>query len=378
MAKNDPVPSRVQTPARHDSDPKTSGDAEIAALQTRLLDAQATIASDYTRLRELEARYRHLFDCAAAQLVVDGRSMRVLDANPNAGSAFAATASDLVGRALRDLFEPPSAERVVALATDVAAGAHGSRLRVETAHGQRVGVTAHPFRQDGALVLVVHVDVGDGARPDRDSVLPRGNAAEWSRYAAASPDAQVLTDGSGRIREANGAFVELVHVATDRQLRGESLGRWLGRTSVDLGVLVTNLRQRGSLKLFSTSLRGEYGGQTEVEISAALLEGDETLLGFTLRDVGRRLAGNTHARGDLSKSVAQLSELVGRMPMKEIVGNTASLIEKMCIEAALELTRSNRAAAAELLGLSRQSLYVKLRRYGMAEGEPDEDARPPR
>ena len=53
--------------------------------------------------------------------------------------------------------------------------------------------------------------------------------------------------------------------------------------------------------------------------------------------------------------------------MKDIVGETTDLIEQLCIEAALELTRNNRAAAAEMLGLSRQSLYVKLRRYGLGE-----------
>ena len=42
------------------------------------------------------------------------------------------------------------------------------------------------------------------------------------------------------------------------------------------------------------------------------------------------------------------------------------MIERMCIQAALQLTHNNRASAAEMLGLSRQSLYVKLRRYDMA------------
>lgn len=41
------------------------------------------------------------------------------------------------------------------------------------------------------------------------------------------------------------------------------------------------------------------------------------------------------------------------------------MIEKMCIQSALELTKNNRASAAEMLGLSRQSLYVKLRRFEM-------------
>ncbi len=58
------------------------------------------------------------------------------------------------------------------------------------------------------------------------------------------------------------------------------------------------------------------------------------------------------------------------MPLKEIVGETVDLIEKLCIEAALKLTKNNRASAADMLGLSRQSLYVKMRRFGLDRGAP--------
>lgn len=44
----------------------------------------------------------------------------------------------------------------------------------------------------------------------------------------------------------------------------------------------------------------------------------------------------------------------------------------MCIEAALKMSDQSRASAAEMLGLSRQSLYVKLRRYGIGEGGDDD------
>jgi DNA-binding NtrC family response regulator len=69
----------------------------------------------------------------------------------------------------------------------------------------------------------------------------------------------------------------------------------------------------------------------------------------------------------MAGSVAELSHLVGRMPMKDIVNETTEMIERMCIQSALELTHNNRASAAEMLGLSRQSLYVKLRRFGIID-----------
>ncbi len=66
-----------------------------------------------------------------------------------------------------------------------------------------------------------------------------------------------------------------------------------------------------------------------------------------------------------------MTELVGRMPLKDIVRETSDLIEQLCIEAALQLTGDNRASAAEMLGLSRQSLYIKLRRFGLIDGAAD-------
>jgi DNA-binding NtrC family response regulator len=70
---------------------------------------------------------------------------------------------------------------------------------------------------------------------------------------------------------------------------------------------------------------------------------------------------------DKPRSVEQLTELVGRVPLKDLVRESTDMIEKLCIEAALEITGDNRASAADILGLSRQSLYAKLRRYGLGE-----------
>ena len=88
-------------------------------------------------------------------------------------------------------------------------------------------------------------------------------------------------------------------------------------------------------------------------------------LGFTIRDVGRRLPAEGAEGRELPRSPDQMTELVGRVPLKDIVRKTTDLIGQLCIEAALKLTGDNRASAAEMLGLSRQSLYVKLRRFGL-------------
>ena len=42
-------------------------------------------------------------------------------------------------------------------------------------------------------------------------------------------------------------------------------------------------------------------------------------------------------------------------------------------EAALKLTGDNRASAADMLGTSRQSLYVKMHRHGLGDLDTDND-----
>jgi DNA-binding NtrC family response regulator len=53
-----------------------------------------------------------------------------------------------------------------------------------------------------------------------------------------------------------------------------------------------------------------------------------------------------------------MTKLVGKVPLKDLVRETTDIIERLCIEAALQISENNRASAADMLGLSRQSLYV--------------------
>jgi transcriptional regulator PpsR len=185
-----------------------------------------------------------------------------------------------------------------------------------------------------------------------------------------TPDAFVLASADGRIITANPAFLDLAQLASERQARGEELSRFLGRQAMELEVLLAQVRGRGPVRMFRTLLRGDHGATAEVEVSAAsVLDAGQPCFGFTIRDVGPRQTPPAEAPSTLP-AAGQLTELVGRVPLKELVREATDVIEKLAIEAALELTNNNRASAAEMLGLSRQSLYVKLRRYGIG---PDEE-----
>ena len=362
----------------------------MVALQRRLIDTQQAMERDYWRSREAETRYRHLLETSSeAVLIVDGTTQKVLEANPAARALCASPRAKLVGATLPALFEPAHGERLQDLLAAARSVGKKDAVRARLLDGNaEMAVSASVFRQeDSVLVLVRLAPVvqaataasraggGVGAGTGRRAAPEPGQS--WETTLAAfvqnTPDGLVFCDEAGRVLSANRAFLTLAELSTEDQARGEALDRWLGRTGVELGVLITNLRQRGSVGRFVTALRGEYGTEVEVEISAAQLSpGNDTVLAFAIRDIERRIKPEADNAKLMTRSAGELTELVGRTPLKDIVSETTDLIEQLCIETALHMSNDNRASAALLLGLSRQSLYVKLRRYGLGSLGGDE------
>jgi transcriptional regulator PpsR len=347
------------------------------ALQLRLIEAQQAMERDYWRFRQAETRYRHLFQASSeAVLIVDAASLRVLEANPAAVALVSngSGARRLAGSNLTALFENPAARALQAALSAARAARKTEQLRAVLASGgARVSVALSSFRQDDASLLLVRLAPLRAERSASDA--PAAESGMLLDFVRGAPDALVFTDPEGRILLANAAFIALAQLGSEEQARGERLDRWLGRTGVELGVLIQNVRQRGVVRLFSTLLRGEDGATTDVEVSASATAQDgHSVLAFAVRDIGRRLSAEPRGAGELPRSAGELAELVGRVPLKDIVGETTDLIEQLCIETALKMTSDNRASAAQMLGLSRQSLYVKLRRHGLGElGESDAD-----
>lgn len=346
----------------------------IAALQQRLVEAQQAMDYELGRLRHGEMRYRLLFQLSTeAALIVDAASHKVVEANPAAGQLLAEDPRRLLGRTFPEGFDAQSRQAIETLLAGVRAAGRADGIRVRSADGAReFALSASLFRQNGDAFFLIRLAPVEAEAQAAD--LPKARA-KLLKLLDKTPDGFVVTGPDGRILTANPAFLELVQLATEAQARNESLERWLGRPGVDLSVLIANLRQHGTIRLFATTVRGEYGAVAEVEISAtSVLNGGQPCYGFAIRNVARRLPAEVRTGRELPRSVDQLTELVGRVPLKDLVRETTDVIERLCIEAALDMTGDNRASAAEMLGLSRQSLYVKLRRYGISDDASEDGA----
>ena len=345
---------------------------DAARTQQRLLQVQQALERDYMRMRQLEARYRMLFDRSReAVLIVEADSHRIREANPAAYKLAGVRPDSLQGKKLEGLFHSGSRDRLAnqlgsALGADAAAP-----IPVRLAKGSREAVvTATGFSQNRRQYLLLIVNPTDESAPSDDHVL--------ASVIEGMPDAFVVADEDMRILRANAAFVELVDAASEEQLHGRSLSRLIGRPGIDLDLIAGQMEKEGVARNVSSVVRTLSGTAEEpVEISSVATgtekDGEPRHFGFVIRPIGRRLRDVSGAGEELPRSVEELTDLVGRMPLKDIVRESTDLIERLCIEAALLYTSDNRASAAEILGLSRQSLYSKLNRYGL--GKQGEETR---
>jgi transcriptional regulator PpsR len=267
------------------------------------------------------------------------------------------------GQAFAELFELRSRQAAQSFVAAARVAPRVDNVHVELARDRApVLLSGSMFRQEGsAQILVLLARFGETV-----SGVSKEDARLLS-IVSAMPEAFVVTDADRRILSANAAFADLVQATTEAQVRGEPIERWIGRPGIDMDVLYSNLRTHGVVRHFSTVARGEFGSNEDVEVSAVSSTGSEPCLGFTIRSVALRAGRERLGGRELPRTVEQFTDLVGRVPLKNLVRETTDLIERLCIEAALELTRDNRASAAEMLGLSRQGFYAKLRRYGLGE-----------
>ena len=185
---------------------------------------------------------------------------------------------------------------------------------------------------------------------------------------AAAADIALVLDHEGTIRD-------LALGSEDPGLRAAT--GWLGKRWAEVATTAGGDAIASLLSSEETAMEGRTvchrdasGAPVPVHYRVVRLDsGYRAALGRDLRpspEPHRQRRGQERLR-----SIEQTTALVGQVPLRDLVREATDLIERMCIETALHATHNNRASAAELLGLSRQSLYSKLRRHGLMASHHD-------
>ncbi len=341
----------------------------FATLQQRVVEVQQSFERDYSRIRHIETRYRILFQMAPEPvLIAELVSQKIVDANP-AARQLPGPKGKIIGLTLSNLVEKSSLPALETLLSGVRSTGRADDFSLRlSGGGAKMLATAFLFRQGNkklVLLRLSHPILAGNLSP-----VLTDSREKMLKLIERVPDGFVVTSHDGIIIAANEAFLELAQLRNEAQAQGKSLDQWLGRPGVELAVLLNNLREFGTVRLFATVMRDEFDAENEVEVSAgSVLNAGEPCYGFAIRGISRRVGQATAAPRAFPKSLEQIIELIGRVSLKDLVREATDVIERLSIEAALSMTGDNRASAAEILGVSRQSLYVKMRRHGLIDAE---------
>ena len=338
----------------------------IAETQQQLVQAQIALEQGYEARREFDARYRVLLSNINQPVVfVSVQTGRVEDVNDAAAALLGLSADAVRGSAFANHFADRSNVELTESLMNATLSEESGPISLKVSRtATEVMVDPLVFRAGGQRVLMCRL----GAKLVGAATPDAATANALALFRAGS-DAMVFMTQKGVITSVNDSFMDLVGAAHLSDVVGRSFADFLGRGQIDLAVLTDQPKRGGQMRTYATKMLNELGTRLSVEMSAThLADGEMPVIGCIVRDVSRAEAGRAPSPGlaHVSAEPARnVMDLVGSASLKDIVAETTDVVEKMCIETAVELTGNNRVAAADMLGLSRQSLYVKLRKYGL-------------
>ena len=320
----------------------------ITAIQKRFIDAQQEMERGYWRARQAEARYRLLFQVATdAVMVVDAHSLQILEANQATSDLFELSLDQVVGRQATFGFESHSRGAVTELLTSARASGQPAEIRARLA-GKVTGtsVLATPFRTEDAMRLLVRVRTIDmpGSSADLNATL--------ARLVDSTSDGVVVTDPVGRILVANPAFLRLVAMGSEVDVKGRPLMDWVGVSDQQFASLLQQVRRQGIARRIGSRLMSTDASVSDVEISAALLtEGDQECIGFTIHGVPVVRGDTDTPMEQLVAAIETLTATIGTAPLPSLLEDSAALVRAHFARIALARCGNDPVLAASLLGV---------------------------
>lgn len=356
----------------------------VAAIQQRFIDAQQSMERDYWLQRQAESRYRMLFHVATdGVLVVDAQSLRVIEANRAACELLRWPATEGVGRRVADGIVPALRPTVDELLVTARTTGRPGELRTLVAGGEvhdasttMIDLSATPFRADDTMLLLVRL------RSAAPSLEGGSTGLRLAEFVERSPDAIAIADSSGRVLMGNPAFAQLCREAgglagADTSPVGHALSALLGAADSRLNAALVAVRHHGIAEQHALMAGVDSAHRVEIELSATLLaEGDQECIGLTLRRVDLRLAALPPQVGELAGALDRLAAQVGIVSLPELLQEATDLAERHLIDAALARTQGDPLQAAHLLGITAESLWLRMRHHGLARTGAEGSTRP--
>jgi len=272
----------------------------LANLQQRLVEAQQAIETDYLRLRFAEARYKQLFDLSlTAHVILDGNSFKILEVNPVANELLSDYGKKLLGKSLAEFISMDDFPKFQDILNSTRNTNLAKKIQLKlTKSLTSVEFTANFLREENQTVFLINLTPYSQTKNVDHQSLPSQlllNAID------SSADSFVVTDPQGTILSANKTFLKMIHLEKREQVIGESFDNYLGRSNIDLKIILNNLKDRDSVNHYATTLvpneSSDVGDEVEISAVKAQLDG-MPVVGFSLRRIGPRITQRNRSSDD--------------------------------------------------------------------------------
>ena len=333
---------------------------QIAQAQQELMKTQLKFEREYDRYRSFDTKYRVILEqCGSAFIIVD-ETGQLIDFNKKASAITERT--DLSQIKLEDLFDHGTSidmlNELEALNKNTNSNVFSLKLRGTNKDLQLKGTF---FRSNDGVHTLIRL-----SNPSNKRTSLSKEKVYLSDLYQKTSDAFVFIDEVGKIVDTNESFLVLTENPNIDEVVGRPFSDFMRNSDTDLKILTDNSKRLGKIRNYATDVITTFGSKIPVTISSTWVSNeDDDFYGFILRDSSNV---EFEKQDDNEKhSWEATTKLVGSAPLKELVAQTGDIAERICLETALNLTNNNKVAAAELLSLSRQSLYVKLRKHNLLD-----------
>ena len=341
--------------------------AEVAQLQQDLVAAQKNISQNYLQINQLEERFRSIFEIGTESIIIlqaDG-GYPIVEINSNAIKRLLIAKKHYIGKSFLSLLPADELSKVTSFFQEMLEIGESKDLDVSFVGDKKIRISASSFINSGRPHLLLNLKPLELAQSahllESDSLTVK--AIENNSYGF------VVCTPEGLILKANKAFIKLSNAKGEQELIGNAIQNYLDSDTADFAQMMQSLKGKASAQSCISSINNNSSGIKLVDISAVSVAHPRACIGMIFRQMDSRQNKDKRIDKKLVRSSEELSMLVGKVPLKDILTETTDLIEELCIKAALDLSNDNRVSASEILGLSRQSLYIKLRKYGLVDSD---------
>ena len=333
----------------------------VAEIQKKFVNSQLALEREYSRYRSFETKYKALIEFSEEPLfLLDAVTGKILNLNDSAAKIINEKRDKLVGKSLSKFFNfKNNDEFIELLKSDEIVKNYNSNKNIKSKFQSSI------FRAENEVCIIVRLQKENEVKVkenELNNILSK--FYDNTRYGI------VFTDSIGTIKHVNDSFISLCKIENQQLLIERPFSDFLARGIIDMKVLIEATLENGSTMPFKTQLISNYDIKTEIEITSTKTSINFVdyicfLISHRPNESEPETENNINENVVSEKATKKIMKLVGSAPLKDLVADTSDIVEKICIETALKMTKNNRVATAEMLNLSRQSLYVKLRKYNL-------------